>query len=96
MNNLLNYIRKRKVPLLISFLYVGLGTFTVCSVYGSDVFYGEWTTYTFLITFPVTIMSFGYRYVEPHNLFPVFIIQFIMFIITFFILSLFIKNKSGK
>jgi hypothetical protein len=37
-------------------------------------------------------MSFGYRYAEPHDLFPVFIIQFIMFIITFS----FIHQKQMK
>jgi hypothetical protein len=96
MNELIKFIRTRQGLLIISFLYVGLGTLTVCSVYGSDIFHGEWTSFTFLITFPVIILSFGYRYAEPHNLFPVFIIQIIMFIITFFILNLFIKNKTEK
>jgi hypothetical protein len=70
--------------------------FTVCSVYAVRFFLWRMDNIYISYYFPVTIVSFGYRYVEPHNLFPVFIIQFIMFIITFS-LSLFIKtNPQNK
>ncbi|RAK21765.1 hypothetical protein B0I03_105201 [Flavobacterium aquaticum] len=93
-SKIINFIRNLNLAFLISILYVGLGTFTVCSVYGSDTFYGEWTVFALLVTFPVSIISFGYRYAEPNSFLPVFIIQFIMFIITFLILSSLIKNKT--
>ena len=73
-----------------------MGTLAVCSIAGSDLLYGEWSLYALILTFPVTIISFGYRYAEANYLFPVFIIQLIMFLITFLILSNFIKNKPDE
>ncbi|SMO70859.1 hypothetical protein SAMN06265171_105114 [Chryseobacterium rhizoplanae] len=92
MKEITSFLRSRKWALIISILYVGTGTLAVCSAYGSDLLYGEWTLYALLITLPVSILSFAFRYAEP-NIFPVLLIQFIMFLITFFILSLFIKSK---
>jgi hypothetical protein len=93
MENLKLFLQRRKKALIISIIYVGIGTLSVCSISGSDLFYGEWSLYTLILTFPVTIISFGYRYAEPDYLIPVLIIQFIMFLITFLILSAFIKKK---
>lgn len=89
-----NFLKSRRIALIISALYVGLGTTAVCSVYGSDLLYGEWAGYVLLITAPVTFISFFYRFVDA-NIFPVLVIQFIMFIITFLILSLFIKKRNN-
>lgn len=68
---------------LSSFFYVGLGTLSVCSLYPKDIFSGAWTIWGLLLTFPVSVISFGYRYAESNNLYPVFIIQTTMFILTF-------------
>ncbi|MEJ5102602.1 MULTISPECIES: hypothetical protein [Chryseobacterium] len=92
MEGIISFLKTRKIALVISILYVGIGTIGVCSAYRSDLLYGEWTLYALLITLPVSILSFAYRYADP-NIFPVLFIQFIMFLITFFILSLFIKSK---
>ena len=86
------YLRNRKLAFYIALLYVGFGTLSVCSVYPDDLFYGEWSLFGLLITFPVSIISFGYRYAEADILYPVFIIQTIMFFLTFFILGNFIKK----
>ncbi|MGC4128460.1 MAG: hypothetical protein QM564_02635 [Bergeyella sp.] len=96
MENLKSFLKSRRIALIISAIYVGLGTFAICNAYGSDALYGDWTIYTIVITFPVTIISFGYRYAEPNSLIPVYIIQFIMFVLTFLLLSLFIKEKPVK
>jgi hypothetical protein len=87
------FLRSRKIALIISAIYVGFGTLTVCSMYGSDPLYGEWSLYALLLTFPVAFFSFLYRYAEPNSLIPVLIIQFIMFLATFFVLSFFVKKK---
>jgi uncharacterized membrane protein YoaK (UPF0700 family) len=89
------FLKSRRLALIISILYVGIGTLAVCSTYGSDPFYGEWTLYAILVTFPVSILSFAYRYADP-DLLPVLLIQFVMFLLTFFVLSLFIKSKSDS
>ncbi|WP_426482275.1 hypothetical protein [Chryseobacterium sp. R2ACT005] len=95
MKEITSFLKSQKWTLIISMLYVGTGTLAVCSAYGSDPLYGEWTLYALLITFPVSILSFGFRYADP-SVWPVFFIQFIMFLITFFILSLFIKSKPDN
>jgi hypothetical protein len=96
MNNLLKIIENRKLAFKISFFYVLLGTLSVCSIYPKDLFYGEWSLYGLIITFPVSIISFGYRYAESDLLYPVFIIQLVMFILSFFVLSLVLKDKNNK
>lgn len=94
MNKFVKIIESRKLALKISFLYVLLGTLSVCSIYPKDLFYGEWSLFCLIITFPVSIISFGYRYAESNLLYPVFIIQLIMFFLTFNILSLVLKEKN--
>ncbi|SHK72682.1 hypothetical protein [Chryseobacterium polytrichastri] len=94
MEEIKSFLKSRKIALIISVIYVGLGTVAVCSVYGSDFLYGEWAGYALAITAPVTFISFFYRFVDV-NIFPVLIIQFIMFIITFLFLSLFIKKRNN-
>ena len=90
----MNKIILKKRALKIAGLYVGLATLSVCSVYPTDFFFGEWVYIGLLITLPVSIISFGYRYADAITLYPVFIIQFIMFILTYLILSTFIKDKK--
>lgn len=94
MDKFIKIIEDRKLAFKISSFYVALGTLSVCSVYPKDLFYGDWSLYGLLLTFPVSIFSFGFRYAVADLLYPVFIIQFVMFFITFFVLSLFIKEKK--
>lgn len=88
MNEFKSFIKSRKIELIISAIYVGIGTLAVCNIAGGDWLYGDWTIYALLITFPVTIISFGYRYAEIDYFIPVLIIQFVMFILTFLSLCL--------
>jgi hypothetical protein len=89
-----NYFNNKKRALQIAVIYVGFATLTVCSVYPADLFYGEWCLFGLMITFPVSIISFGYRYADVESLYPVFIIQFVMLVLTFLVLSTFIKDKN--
>lgn len=94
MNTIIKLISDKKLAFRISLFYVSLGTLSVCSIYPKDLFYGDWSLYGLLLTFPVSVVSFGFRYAESNLLYPVFIIQLIMLSITFFLLSLFIKDKK--
>ncbi|GEM_PF-1580875 len=94
MNEFKSFIKSRKIELIFSTIYVGIGTLAVCSVYPKDLFYGDWSLFILIFTMPVTIFSFGYRYAESDYLLPVFIIQFVMFIITFLFLCL--VSSSSK
>lgn len=80
--------------MLLSLIYVGLGTLAVCSTYPADPLYGSWSLYVLILTLPVTIISFGYRFSESQHLFPVFIIQFIMFLLMFGSLVKYYRSKS--
>ena len=91
MNKISKYIFKRKLALLISIIYVGLGTLSVCSIYPFDPLYGDWSFTCLILTFPVSIISFGFRYGEANLLYPVIIIQFVVFILFFLIISTKIK-----
>jgi hypothetical protein len=73
-------------------IYVGLGTIAVCSVYPSDPFYGDWSLLALLATFPVSIISFTYRFAQEEPLYPVFIIQTAFFIATYF----FIRQRRQR
>lgn len=95
MKAITSFLKSRKWALIISIVYVGTGTLAVCSAYGNDPLYGEWTSYAILVTFPVSILSFIWRYADP-GIWPVLLIQLTMFLITFFILSLFIKSKPDN
>ena len=53
---------------------MGVKTLSVCCINRSDPLYGEWSFNTLLFTFPDTIFSFTYRYVETDLLLPVFVI----------------------
>ena len=49
------FLKEREIELIISAIYVGIGTLAVCSVYPDDFFYGDWSLIVLLITFPVSL-----------------------------------------
>ena len=81
---------------VITFAYVGLGTLSVCSVYPDDTFSGMWALFGLVITLPVSIISFAYRFADAKNIQPVFIIQAIMFILTYLFVIVVIMRRDKK
>lgn len=75
----------RKTVALFIFIYNLIGLIAILGISPDDPFYREWSIVLLLLTFPVTIISFGYRYFTSDPIYPVFIIQFIMLVITLFI-----------
>ena len=63
-----SFIKYRKIELIISAIYVGIGTLAVCSIYPKDLFYGDWSLFVLIWTMPVIIFSLVYRYAEADNL----------------------------
>lgn len=61
-----------------------------------DTFYSEWFVVGLVFTFPVPIVSFGYCYAEGDLLYPVFIIQTVMFVLTFFVLNHLLMANSFR
>jgi hypothetical protein len=91
-----DYLNRHQRAFTISLGYVGLGTLAVCSIYPSDLFHGEWTLWVLFVTFPVTIISFGFRYAEAEMIYVVFIIQFVMIVLTFLTRSNWIKEETDE
>ena len=48
----------------------------------NDFFYCRYNILVLLFTFPISIISFVYRYGQAEPIYPVIIIQAVMFIIT--------------
>lgn len=66
---------------LMAFLYVGLGTLSVLSMYPDNLFYGEWVMWTLLFTLPVNFVSWGILYSDPSQHIVVIFIQIAIFIL---------------
>ncbi|HWW42980.1 hypothetical protein [Pedobacter sp.] len=86
--------------LLISFLYVGLGTVCILSLSPSSRLYGEWIFPALLITLPASFISLGIAFLDADAAGLIMIIQFITFLIfwlvAFQILKSFKKKKLRK
>lgn len=57
---------------------------------------GSWTLAGVMLTLPVSYISFGYRFAESKSLLPVYIIQSVMFILTFFTVNWYLNRKNRK
>lgn len=93
---ILNYIKENILAFWISVFYVTLGGIVACSLYPDDPLSGDWWFWGWLISLPVNIISFIYRSSVATNYFPVIIIQVVMLIPTFIIVSRIIAKKKRK
>jgi hypothetical protein len=91
---IINYIKQNSLASWISFAYVTLGGIVACSLYPDDPLNGGWWFWGWLITLPVNIISFAYRSTASQNYFPVLVIQLIMLIPTFIIVSRLIAKRN--
>lgn len=89
-----SFFKRNGLPLLASFVYVGVATLTICSSYGSDALFGEWVIWATLVTFPALILSFGVRFAEPDMMWLVYLLQSIMLVVFFFIFKRLFKKGS--
>ena len=89
-----SYIKQNFLAFWISFGYVTLGGLVTCSLYPDDALNGDWWFWGWLITLPVNIISFTYRSAASQNYLPVLILQMIMFIPTFIIISKLIARRN--
>jgi len=80
----------------ISVLYVGLGTVSVLGMYPESPIYWEQSFIGFLITFPVSVLSFGIAYMESENYELVLLVQLGMFFLFWFILYRIMLRRQKK
>ena len=89
------YRKKCRMIYLGIFLYVGIGTLSICASYPHDTLWsGDWIVFPILLTFPVSVFSIGYRFAEADILYPVFIIQGIVLLICLGIAYLVCKKNA--
>ncbi|MEI6089072.1 MAG: hypothetical protein WCR42_01330 [bacterium] len=96
MIKIIKYIKDNKLAFWISIFYVGLSIISICAIYPDDLLYGDWALIGILITFPINVISFGFRFAISDIIYPVFIIQGFMFIPTFLIITSLIKTIKKK
>ncbi len=84
------------ISFILSLFYVGFATIAILSFYPKDIFgdflSGDWLVISLLLTFPANFISFGYRYGDAVNLYPVFIIQFIVFLLFWLVVNYIVKK----
>lgn len=91
---ILHYIHENRLAFWISFFYVTLGGVIACSMYPDDLLNGDWWFWGWVVTLPVNFLSFSLRFSGDIGYFPVIIIQLIILIPTFLILSRLIPKKK--
>ncbi len=68
--------------LIISSIYVGIGTLAVLCSY--PPYYGDWVLFTLFITFPVSILSFGIMIAGKYYL-AVILVQIFIYLIFWYL-----------
>lgn len=98
MNKIIQYINQNRLAFWISLIYVILGGVVACSMYPDDPLYTGWGIWFWgwLITFPVNLISSAYRFSIGKEYYPVLIIQLVIFIPTFILISKIITKKNKK
>jgi hypothetical protein len=93
---MIDYIKKNALALWVSIIYVVLGGIVACSIYPDDPLSGNWWIWGWLITLPVNLFSSAYRFAIGAEYFPVIIIQIILLVPTFILISKIVVKKRTK
>ena len=76
-----------KKSLVFSICYVGFATIALFSMFPESLLHGDWALMSLLITFPVSIISFGVIYSGAENSqLIILVIQIVMFLLTWYLL----------
>lgn len=81
---------------IVSFLYVSLGTVAILSGYPSSPLYGGWVLPTMLLTFPVSIWSFGIVFSDSSAFWSVIIVESIVCLLFWLILFKWMNRRLKK
>jgi hypothetical protein len=86
-----------KKSLVFSICYVGFATIVLFFMYPGSFLHCDWAIGGLLITFPVSIISFGVMYGGAENA-PLIIlgIQIIMFLLTWYLSYRFLRGKKPR
>ena|SRR5258708_2922515 len=81
---------------IISFVYVSLGTIAILSGYPSSPLYGGWVLPTMLLTFPVSIWSFGIVFADSHAFWSVIIVESVVCLLFWLIIFRWMKRRFNR
>jgi hypothetical protein len=89
-------MNKKKKILINSFvvIYNLLSLIALFGCYPEDLFYCKYNIFILFLTFPISCFSLIYRYSQSEPIYPVFIIQAIMFIASWLLIMKPINNKK--
>ena len=93
---IIHNLKQNALAFWISVLYVALGGVVACSLYPGDPLNDGWWPWAWIITFPVNIFSVAYRGGISTQYYPVIIIQSVVFVPAFIVISEFISNRKKK
>ena len=82
-----------KYAYLIAFIYVGVGTFSILSMYPHNLFYGEWVMWGVLLTLPVNFIGWAILYSDPEQHALVIPVQIVVFILVGWLLFRLVFKK---
>jgi hypothetical protein len=86
-----------KKSLVFSICYVGFATIALFSVYPGSFLCGDWVVIGLFVTFPVSIISFGFLYAGGENVQLIVLgIQIIMFLLTWCLSYRFLRRKKPQ
>ena len=88
MQNLKN--KAKRNSLILSLVYVGLGTLAVLCSY--PPYYGDWVLFLLLFTFPVSIFGFGIMMAAKYYMLAI-VIQLIMFCLFWYLSYRFLYRR---
>lgn len=94
-------MRTRKIVALVIVIYNLIGLIAILGLAPSDPFYWDGSVFLLLLTFPITIISFCFRYSVAGYLTVVLVMQLVILVITLllgdFVTKGFLKNiKKGR
>jgi len=78
---------------LISISYVGVGTICALGLYPDSFFHSDFSLIGILITMPVSFLAFGIAYSESDSYLLILIVQFIVFLIFWYLIYRYMKKK---
>lgn len=92
----MKYKQELKKSFLISFVYVGFGTLSVLSSIPSFPLSGPWAVFGVLLTFPVSIFSFGIAYADSTLTGLILIVESIVFLLFWILLFWYLIRRSKR
>ncbi len=79
---------------MLSACYVGFATIALFAMCPESFLHGEWALMSLLVTFPVAIISFGLIYSGIKCTVIILVVQLVMFLLTWYLLYISLKNRG--